>query len=349
MAAAAVSFAALVAVAGSVSAGATVQAQKTEADLSLTVAISSGEVTPIPNGELQLGVSSGYYASHGLNVQIDELSGDAQAVDALVAGDAEVADVDTSSAIQLKAQGLADIEAIDSVGVAPDYVLVATNNITSLSGLEGQTVVGEGNGDQANFMLTYLLAKNKISPTSVNFVNVGSAPARLTALVNREGVATVDSEAQWLALSPQQQSGLHLLCNQTCFVDQVPYQSKVNVATTSTIKQDKVALQRFVTDNMELARIYYKSPTTFAQAVAAQRPDLSYSSIYDTAILEGFRKQWCVNGCLNFNELATTSSLLYNDGALPGVPSIKVSEWATSTFVTAALKQVGVYKGLDKV
>ncbi|HLI14580.1 MAG TPA: ABC transporter substrate-binding protein [Acidimicrobiales bacterium] len=306
-------------------------------------------MTPIPNGVIQLGADTGYYRRNGLNVKLVTLEGTTEAAQALASGEVDVANLDTSEALELVAQHLLTLKAVDSTGSAPDYVLVARDSIKNLSDLAGATYAGLGAGSEPNFLFGYLLARNHISSSRVHIDNVGSPLARILAVVNGQADATMVSDAQWSSLTAQQKAGLHLLLNQLQFLKAVPFQAKVNVAAASIVKKDAPAIQLFVTLTMKLSRYYYTHPNDWAAAVARQRSDLVYAALANLAHQQGFKQQWCVNGCLNRTVIARTAALLFRSGALPpGTSPVGINSWIDETFVQRALHQLGVMKGVDK-
>lgn len=329
-------------------AGSTGTAAASKGPLKLTVAVDSTGVTPIPNGAIQLAVQSGAFKKNGLNVKLVALQGTPQAIAALASGNADVANVDVDNAIQLVAKNLAQVEAVDSTGESADYILVARKSITSLTGLEGKTFAGESPGSQPEEDLNLLLEKQGSSFSTLKDVSLGSPADRVLALVNGRADATIVSQSQWASLTTKEKGCCSVLMNATQFFNALPYQSKVNVATKSAIAKKGPALQIFVNTLMQVSRDYQKDPTSWAQAVAKTRDDLTLSSLEATGNDPTFKSQWCVNGCLNSGVLTTTSAYLYRSSTLlKGLPQIPLSQWVDPTFVKTGLTQIGVFPGQD--
>lgn len=331
---------------GSSSAG----SSATTADLpTVTVAVASGDVTPIPNGVIQLGVATGAFKKYGVNVKLVKLQGSAQTVQALVSDNADVANVDSADAIKLAATKKLDVRAINSSGANPDYVFVVHKDIGSIANLAGKTFAGEEPGSQPQLLLSLLLEQNHVDPSSVKTISLGKPVDRILSVINNRADATIVSASQWASLKPEQQNCCVLALDEGAFIKAAPLEAKVNVATTSTISKKRDALQKFTTALMELSRQYYKDPASWATGVAGARDDLTLSALSAQSVKPSFRSQWCVNGCLNSDLLTSSSAFLYGSSSLAGVARIPLSGWVDTSFVSASLKQIGVDPATDAV
>jgi ABC-type phosphate/phosphonate transport system substrate-binding protein len=313
----------------------------------LAVAVDSDEVTPIPNGIIQLGVQTGAFKKFHLTVHLISLEGTPQVVQALVAGKADVANVDTSDAIDLAAKHLADVRAFVSNGDAPDYVVVARDSVKTFGQIKGTTFANETPGSEPDLMIRILLQQHHLTASAINEVSIGSPADRLLAVVEGRADTTIVSDSQWESLTAAQSSCCHLLYNEEAFLKAVPVESKLDIASVSALKTKKQALIDFIEAVLYMSREYFTNPTKWADQVAQSRTDLQAATLAAHAKSAGFKDQWCVNGCMNSSVLKSTSSFYYGSTALAGVPRISLSAWTDTSLLQQVLAQMGVAKGTD--
>jgi NitT/TauT family transport system substrate-binding protein len=333
---------------GSSSSSSPTKAGASKALPTITVAVASGDVTPIPNGILQLGVKTGDFEKLGVKVKLKKLQGSAQTVQALVAGEADVANVDSADAIKLTASKQLPVKAINSSGANPDYVMVVRKDIAGVSDLAGKTFASEQPGSQPVLLLDVLLKQNKVDPTKVKVLSLGKPLDRILAVVNDRADGTIVSNAQWQSLTAKQAACCKLQIDEGAFIKAAPLEAKVNVATPSTISKKRVALQAFTTALIELSRKYYADPKGWASEVAAARSDLTLAALDTQSTTASFKEQWCVNGCMSTALLTDTSDFLYaGSSTLEGVPKIGLDVWTDPSFVATSLKKLGTSSSTD--
>jgi ABC-type nitrate/sulfonate/bicarbonate transport system substrate-binding protein len=313
----------------------------------LTVAVTSDEVTPIPNGIIQLGVLDGTFKKFHLTVNLVSLQGTPQTAQALVAGRADVANLDTDDAIDLQATNQADIRAFVSNGDAPDYVVVARDSVKTFSQVKGTTFANETPGSEPDLMMKLLLQQHHMKDSSISEVSLGAPGSRLLAVVEGKAQTTIVSDSQWASLTSAQASCCHLLYNEAEFLKAVPVEATLDVASVNTLKTKKQALIDFIEAVLYMSREYYKNPALWAREVAKSRSDLVASVLAAHAKTAGFKDQFCINGCMNSSVLTSTSKFFYNSSALTGVKKIKLSAWTDTTLLKEVLAQMGVAKGTD--
>jgi ABC-type nitrate/sulfonate/bicarbonate transport system substrate-binding protein len=313
----------------------------------LTIAVTSDEVTPIPNGIIQLGVLNGAFKKYHLTLNLVSLQGTPQTAEALVSGRADVANLDTSDAIDLEATHLADIRAFVSNGDAPDYVVVARDNVKNFSQVKGTTFANETPGSEPDLMMKLLLQQHHMKASSISEVSLGAPGPRLLAVVEGKADTTIVSDSQWTSLTAAQSSCCHLLYNEQEFLKAVPVEATLDVASVSTLKTKKQALLDFIEAVLYMSREYYKNPALWAKQVAQSRTDLTASALAAHARTPGFKEQFCINCCMNSSVLSSTSSFFYNSAALSGVKKISLSAWTDTSLLKEVLAQMGVAKGTD--
>lgn len=314
----------------------------------LTVAVDSDEVTPIPNGIIQLGVQTGAFEKVGVDVKLVSLEGTPQVVQALVAGKVDVANVDSQDAITLVAKKEeANVRAFVSNGAYSDYVLVTRSNITSFSQLKGKSFANETPGSEPDLMLKELEAENGMSVGSISSISIGSPAQRLLAVVKGKADATLVSAGQWESLTSSQATCCRLLYNQAQFLKAVPVESKLDIATESTLTTKKAAIGDFIKAVLSMSREYYADPVLWAKQVASTRKDLSQAALTAGAKTAGFEEQWCVNGCMNPTILSSTSAFYYGSPSMDGVPKISLSAWVDTTLLHQILTSVGTFSATD--
>ncbi|MDE3155134.1 MAG: ABC transporter substrate-binding protein [Acidobacteriota bacterium] len=132
-----------------------------------------------------LAAQLGYYRDEGLDVSIDDFSGGAQALEALLGGSADVVSGFYDHTIQLAADGKS-LTAFVSMLRYPGLVLAvspqASKPISRISDLKGARVGITAPGSSTQMIVTYLLNKVGLSASDVSFVGIGTAATAVAAI-----------------------------------------------------------------------------------------------------------------------------------------------------------------------
>jgi NitT/TauT family transport system substrate-binding protein len=137
--------------------------------------------------------------------------------------------------------------------------------------------------------------------------------------------------------------GMTVLVSPDAFFNAAPVQSKFVVGLEATIAKKRDAIQRFVEALVDISRHYDGDSASWVTAMVPARPDLAKDDLAATTeILAG---RWCVNGCLNGDYIQKTVDFIYGGPDFAGVKVIPARDVLDESFVLAAIKSLGAYKG----
>jgi len=132
--------------------------------------------------------AKGYFAKHGLNVNIVNFQTDADRNAALIAGKTEVSNIDTGRVIQFAASNLpGEPEFLEDASLGADAIL-AQPSIKNAQGLIGQQVDYEF-GTTSDLLLHYYLLQNNIPASKIQANNVPAANAGTLLIAGKAPVA----------------------------------------------------------------------------------------------------------------------------------------------------------------
>jgi sulfonate transport system substrate-binding protein len=152
---------------------------------SLTLAVGGkGLLYYLP---LTLAERLGYFKEQGLDVTINDFSGGAQSLQALVGGSVDVVTGAYEHNIRMQAKGQ-DIRAVIELGRFPGIVLAVKKDrpVKSFKDLKGMKIGVTAPGSSTNFFANALLAKEGVKPEEVSFIRVGSGATAVAAIKKGE-------------------------------------------------------------------------------------------------------------------------------------------------------------------
>jgi ABC-type nitrate/sulfonate/bicarbonate transport system substrate-binding protein len=203
---------------------------------------------------------AGFYARQGLEVDTSVAGTTATTAQALVAGAADVAQLNVVQHIAAVQKG-ADLALVAGNAAVPIYSLSAAPEVASYADLRGKSLAVAGVSDPLNYVLKQMLAANGLGPSDYDLVPVGGTPDRLAAVQKGAVAATLltqpdDFRAEGL--------GLRRLGLSTDYVDALQY-------TASSVRRDWArqnhdVLVRFLRAYVEASRWFY-DPANRAEAV----------------------------------------------------------------------------------
>jgi NitT/TauT family transport system substrate-binding protein len=127
------------------------------------------------------------------------------------------------------------------------------------------------------------------------------------------------------------------------FAKSGPALSKFVAALDSTITSKHEALQRFTDALLDASRALAADPDQWVKAMGDARDDLPKDSLEATA--KFFDRYWCVNGCMNKDMLAATTTYIYGTADFQDVKKLEVSDFVDLSFVAKAIATAGAAKG----
>ena len=93
----------------------------------------------VPNSVMDLALEKGYFAAEGVEVELVRVEQTPSALQALAAGEGEMANVGVDGLLLLVAQGATDLKAVTSPNKSLPYVIAAKDDIKTVADLAGRT------------------------------------------------------------------------------------------------------------------------------------------------------------------------------------------------------------------
>jgi NitT/TauT family transport system substrate-binding protein len=322
-------------------AGGAVSQAAAPALVELKIALADDTINPVTDSVVRLADTLGYYKAHGVKVTIIALQGTPQAVAALNSGDVDLADIAVDASLRLRGTNGVPLRAVVSSTLGPPYLIAVKQDIKNVASLAGRSFAIADNGSLDHNLTRAVLAKMGVKADSVQFVAIGAPAARVQALAAGRIDATTVSYGSFLPVAKT--PGLSVLVSPDAFFDAAPIQSKYLVGLEPTLAKKKDAIQRFVEALMDLSRHYDKDSASWVTAMVPARPDLAKDDL--TSTTKYLAGRWCVNGCLNKDDIQKTVDFIYSGPDFAGVKVVKATDVIDDSFVLQAIKNLGPYKG----
>ena len=150
-----------------------------------TVRIAVGGQSALRFLPVYLARELGYFEAEGLNVTIDGLAGSAKAMQAVIAGSADVGAGFYDQTIAIAAEGR-DVRSFLTMTTHLGFVVTGApgskHKITKIADLRGAIVGVAAPGSSGHMLLNYLLARNGMQPEDVSVTGFGSGGTAIAAL-----------------------------------------------------------------------------------------------------------------------------------------------------------------------
>ena len=216
----------------------------------------------------------GYYAKHGLDVELILLVGAPLAVAALVGGETPIVHAGASAVIASNLAGSGTVLVAGSVNRFP-YVLFVTDQIKKLEDLKGKKFGVSRIGSADNAAAVTVLDKLGVKENEVTYVQAGSIPARLAAMQTNALQATLLQAPETLKAK---EIGLRALLDFTKL--DVEWQQNGVAVTRDYIKKKPDTVRRFMQAYVEAIHYNLTNPK------GAQRILQKYLAIKDEKAIE---------------------------------------------------------------
>ena len=165
-----------------------------------------------------LAAEKGFFADHGVDVEISEFEGSLQLTQALLAGQIDSAENNADPVIRAIAQG-GDATAIGSTIPVAAYNLYSKRAYADLDSLEGKTLGVSKPGAFPDLITRALLSTQGVDYRSIKIVNAGDDATRYRALV----AGRVDATAASTEFAPQaEKDGVHVVAEASELLPQWP-------------------------------------------------------------------------------------------------------------------------------
>lgn len=305
--------------------------------LELKLATADVDYNPTTDSVLKLAARLGLYEKHGVKVEIVPLEGTPQVVAALNSGAVDLGDISIEAAIRLAAENDIPIKGLVAGTLGAPFLIAAKDEITSVDQLVGKSYAISDTGGLDHTLTQIVLKSMNVAADAPAYVAVGAPAARVQALAAGKVDATTASYGTFLAVADT--PGIHILVQPEDFSAATPGLSKFVAALDTTIANKHEALQRFVDALVEASRMYAANPDQWVSAMAEVRDDLPKPTLEKTATFLADR--WCVNGCLNANELEKTVAFIYSNPDFKDIKAIAAEDLVDRQFIAKAIETLG--------
>ena len=183
---------------------------------------------------------AGFYAKHGLDVELVLLVGAPLAVTAMLAGETPIIHTGASAVITSNLTGSGAVLIAGSVNRFP-YVLFVTDQITRVEDLKGKKFGVSRIGSADHAAAQTVLERYGLKADDVGYVTIGSVPARLAAMQSKVIQATLLQPPETLKAK---EIGLRALLDFTKI--DVEWQQNGVAVTREYIKKKPDTIRRFM-------------------------------------------------------------------------------------------------------
>ena len=216
----------------------------------------------------------GFYAKHGLDVDLVLLVGAPLAVTALVSGETPIVHAGASAVVTSNLQGSGAVLVAGGANRFP-YVLFVTDEIKRVEDLRGKKFGVSRIGSADNAAAITVLSRFGIKETDVTYVQAGSIPARLAAMQTNALQATLLQAPETLKAK---EIGMRALLDFTKL--DVEWQQNGVATTRDYIKKKPDTVRRFIRAYVEGSHYNLTNPK------GAQKILQKYLAIKDTKSVE---------------------------------------------------------------
>lgn len=216
--------------------------------------------------------AAGIFQKNGLDVTTTHIAQGSTNMQAIIAGDTQVAEVGGTETISAAENGV-DVVVIANLMPVYPFKLMANSSIQSLADLKGKTLGITGHGSVDDIADHAAFQKLGVPDPGANIVPIGAEDARVAALLNGTIDATVASP---IAVPPLEAAGFHVLADYPALG--LPTATTITVVRRSWMDDHREVVQRYI-DSLVQATAREKRDVPFdvqfvqASAGLADRPD----------------------------------------------------------------------------
>jgi NitT/TauT family transport system substrate-binding protein len=229
----------------------------------------------------------GYYAKHGLDVELVLLVGAPLAVAALVGGETPIVHTGASAVITSNLAGSGAVIIAGAANRFP-YVLFVTDQIKKVEELKGKKFGVSRIGSADNAAAATVLDRYGIKETDVTYVQAGSIPARLAAMQTNALQATLLQAPETLKAK---ELGLRALLDFTKL--DVEWQQNGVATTRDYIKKKPDTVRRFMRAYVDAVHYNLTNPKgaqKILQKYLAIKDDKSIEEAYNEIVVKLTRR-----------------------------------------------------------
>jgi NitT/TauT family transport system substrate-binding protein len=291
----------------------------------------------VPNSVMDLALEKGYFAAEGVEVELVRVEQTPSALQALSAGEGEMANVSVDGLLLLVAQGATDLKAVTSPNKSLPYVIASKDDIRSIADLAGRSFGVGRVGSLDHSLSMKVLSGGGLDTSAIELLAIGQPNVRAQALVAGQIDATTMSIGVWMSIPDK--TGFHLLVDQKPYYEAVPVVNKVNVVTQAVLDSRGEEVQAVIRALIKISRDFAKDPNAWAAAMVPYAPNTDEAGLQTLATT--FGESWSVNGGMSAPELQYTQDWLYKTEDFAGVTPVTLDRWVDFGPVDAVLADLG--------
>lgn len=295
----------------------------------------------VPNSVMDLALEKGYFAAEGVEVELVRVEQTPSALQALAAGEGEMANVGVDGLLLLVAQGATDIKAVTSPNKSLPYVIVAKDDINSIADLAGRRFGVGRVGSLDHSLSMKVFASQGLDVDSLEVLAIGQPNVRAQALVAGQIDATTMSIGAWMSVPDK--TGYHIIVDQEAYYAAAPVVNKVNAVTQKVLDERGAEVQGVIRALIKISRDFSADPDAWATAMVPYAPNIDEASLHELAAT--FAGSWSVNGGMNATDLQYTQDWLYSTEDFTDVTPVTLEQWVDFGPVDAVLADMGTVEG----
>jgi NitT/TauT family transport system substrate-binding protein len=236
----------------------------------------------------------GWLKQRGVEIEEVWLTGDANALRALLSGQGDIAAPGTFPSYSVVAEG-GKIKAIGSWQPLVDYVIVAREGLTSLKDLGTARIAAASVGGLTTELPKMVLQKHAVDSSRATFFSVGGHDARLQAVIG--GKADAALVGLLYANHGQRLSKINVVANLAKEFPGLGYSYLVVKEKDLEDATKRRAYETYVRSAViEASRFIMKEPDRAAEILHKRTPDLELGLIKETVRALNELKVWGHNG-----------------------------------------------------
>ncbi|ODT67059.1 MAG: ABC transporter substrate-binding protein [Pelagibacterium sp. SCN 63-23] len=295
----------------------------------------------VPNSVMDLALEQGYFAAEGVEVELVRVEQTPSALQALAAGEGEMANVSVDGLLLLVAQGADDLKAVTSPNKSLPYVIVAKDDIASVDQLAGRKFGVGRVGSLDHSLSTKVLTSAGVDMDGMDVLAIGQPNVRAQALIAGQIDATTMSIGAWMSVPDK--TGYHILIDQEAYYGAAPVVNKVNVVTQKVLDERRAEVENVIRALTKLSRDFAADPDSWARAILPYAPNSDEASLQ--ALAASFAGSWSVNGGMSRKDLQYTQDWLYSTEDFADINPVSIEQWVDFGPVDAILADIGPADG----
>ncbi len=266
-----------------------------------------------------------------------QVSGDSNAMRALLAGSGDVAIVGPFNVFSAVGEG-AKVKVFGTWQGINDYELVVASDINKIQDIEGKVFAGTGPGSPPEEFSKLLFRKNNMNISSIRFIAVSGGHANIVQAL-MAGRASAGMVNTLSAVTGARSGKVKILTSMGSEYPELGYVYYVARQDKYNDPAFKAQLQQLTTAGIKSARFIMDHPDEAAQILVDHYPDLDKSLAADVVKELDRNQVWGVNGGITKQQVGATLDIFKSTGLLTS--SVDSGQLFDYGLIDASLKELG--------